>query len=176
MIRVLLYQKLLTAVNACLLAALAGVVGLAVFGRGPASVQAEAPAADRGEENVEIEMPDGRVGQRSDYNAMVEQGLFGEAAKGVPEKPPEPKPVELKPAAEETRLPLRLLGTVVSGDADDLASAVIEVRKGGNNVETFFVGQAIMDGVILREVSDRSVLLENRSQNRMERLTIDSEN
>ena len=107
-----------------------------------------------------------------DYDLIVKSRLFGGAARYDPsskKKAAAPK----QPASElteETKLPLKLLGTSVSGEHDAFAVAIIEVRQGPPQTKAFYLGQEIMPRVFLAEVRRKEIVLDNRINNRFENL------
>ena len=118
------------------------------------------------------------IGPRERYKLIVSSSLFGKAAQFDPRsKPtPDPSPPATPPPSEvteETKLPLRLFGTQVSGYRDPFAVAIIEVRQGGTQTKAFYVGQEIMSKVFLAEVRRKEVVLDNQNNNRMENLILD---
>jgi len=118
----------------------------------------------------------GGVSGRSAYDGIVKNGLFGRAAAFDNKKPPPPKdePPAIDPNAieEETKLPLKLFGTSVSGDNDLLASAVIEVKKGQATTRVFYLGQEVMPQIYLAEVRRKEVVLDNQQSERLELLKL----
>ena len=115
---------------------------------------------------------------RKSYDLIVNSRLFGEAARYDPYSKPAagtPPPATPPPSevTEETKLPLKLRGTQVSGHQDPFAVAIIEVRQGGAQTKAFYVGQEIMSRVFLTEVRRKEVVLDNRNNNRTEHLTLD---
>ena len=114
---------------------------------------------------------------RERYDLVVSSRLFGEAARYDPGAKPAATPPPVAPppseATEETKLPLKLIGTQVSGYKDPFAVAIIEVRQGGTQTKAFYVGQEIMSRVFLAEVRRKEVVLDNRNTSRTEHLTLD---
>ncbi len=107
------------------------------------------------------------VGPRQTYDCILNNRLFGPAGdKDVKPKapPPKPKPPP-EPEVEETKLSLALRGTAATGDpTDPMASAQIE-NKNTRKLETYFLGDTILDGVLLVEVHQRKVLISNHGKN-----------
>lgn len=119
--------------------------------------------------SAEIEVA--RVGSRSEYEVILENGLFGAAAR---EKSLEPPPPEEPPEPETTvtTLPLRLLGAAATSPRDPFASAGI--RNLQTNIEkTYYLGQPVLSDVILEEVHKREVILFNKRENQREILSMD---
>ncbi len=104
----------------------------------------------------------------SDRAPILDRNLFGAQLAG--EAPPEPEPEE---KLEQTRLPLRLLGTAAAGDPE-LSSAAIE-DKGSKKHEVVRVGDRLEKHKQVRVVGieRRRVILENRG--RREELALDEE-
>lgn len=102
----------------------------------------------------------GPVKPRSAYDELLKSGLFGVAGQRKGEEDSAPPPVPTT-AEVESQLPIRLFGTVFAGIRDPLATALMEVRDGGTRTQAFYVGERVMDGVFLREVRYREVILEN---------------
>ena len=120
----------------------------------------------------------GGVQPRDNYDLIVSSRLFGSAARYDPRRKPATEtspPVEPPPSevTEETKLPLKLFGTSVSGVGDLFAVAIIEVRQGGTRTKAFYLGQEIMSNVFLKEVRRKEVVIDNRRNRRMENLTLD---
>ena len=128
------------------------------------------PAQDR---SGEVDLAG--VRHLKDYDLIVKSRLFGGAARYDPsskKKAAAPK----QPASElteETKLPLKLLGTSVSGEHDAFAVAIIEVRQGPPQTKAFYLGQEIMPRVFLAEVRRKEIVLDNRINNRFENLKQD---
>ena len=121
--------------------------------------------------SAEIEVA--RVGSRSEYDVILENGLFGAAAR---EKSLEPPPPEEPPEQETTitKLPLKLLGAAARSPRDPLASAGIKNLQ--TNIEkTYYIGQPVLSDVILEEVRKREVILLNKKENQREILSMDDD-
>ena len=108
------------------------------------------------------------------YGLIIRNGLFGKAAlydpsKKKPKKVPPPKTV-----SQETKLPLQLLGTQVSGDDDLFAMAIIELKEGGIKTKAFYLGQEVITSVFLLGVRRREVILDNQRNSRHETLTLNN--
>lgn len=114
------------------------------------------------------------VGPREDYQSIIDSGIFGPAARLNRDAEPEPV-VVAEPVEEETQLPLRLTGTVISGRNQIIATALIENMQGGRTGTTYYVGEEITDGVFLLEVRPDEVLLDNRNTGKREVLKRDRE-
>lgn len=127
------------------------------------------PAQDR---SGEVDLAG--VSPLKDYDLIVKSRLFGGAARYDPSSKSAKKAAAPKQPAseltEETKLPLKLLGTTVSGEHDAFAVAIIEVRQGPLQTKAFYLGQEIMPRVFLAEVRRKEVVLDNRINNRFENL------
>lgn len=117
--------------------------------------------------DVEAAQPDvsfARVGPRDQYNVILENRLFGEAAaiQAAPE-PSAPEPP--KETTAVTRRPLTLRGTSF---ADARPNAVIEYQ---GQSKVFRLDDEVIPGeVALKEVHNRWVLLLDKKSNQTERL------
>jgi len=106
-----------------------------------------------------VEIHVAKAGGRAEYDSIIDNGLFGAAAKTrIPEAPPAPK-LEIDTGDEPpTDRPLKLLGTAFTSPTDPLASAGI--RNLQTNIEdAYYMGEPVMDGVTLMEVHKRKVIL-----------------
>ena len=103
-----------------------------------------------------------QVRPREDYENIITSGIFGPAARlnrdAVPAEPVVEDPVE-----QETALPLRLTGTVISGNNQIIATALIEMTQGGRAGSTYYVGDQVLEGVVLYEVRPDEVVLDNKN-------------
>jgi len=117
------------------------------------------------------------VRERSHYDAILASNLLGPAGQFDPSREPavEPPPPAPAPVEEaDTSLPLRLVGTFLNRSAPaHLAAAVIEVRQPTPKTNTFYLGDAIMDSVVLKEVREKAVVLDNQRSRRLEVLRLD---
>lgn len=128
------------------------------------------PAQDRFDE-IDLDS----VRHYKDYEVITKNRLFGDAAFWDPSAEHatralaavQPSPDEL---TNETKLPLKLLGTTVTGEHDVFATAIVEVRQ---ESKAFYLGQEIMPGIFLLEVRRKEVVLDNKRENRLEILTMD---
>jgi type II secretion system protein C len=113
------------------------------------------------------------VGDLDEYKTILDSGLFGPSAKLATKGPVNP-PITLPPPSDtevETSLPLTLKGLVVSDPP--WASATIEVREKGQETNTYYIDQEIIDGVILKEIRRKEVVMENKRSNRREVLRLE---
>ena len=104
-----------------------------------------------------------------DYDLIVDNRLFGRAAFWDPSSQQLTTALTSERSAsdefaEETKLPLRLLGTSVSGKLDPFAVAIIEVRQGAPKTKAFYLGQEILPKVFLAEVLRKEVVLDNKGR------------
>lgn len=170
MLRGLFYKKLLSCVIAILAVALAAYVlnAFSGIGDGVSVEQKEALPA----ETPQIQLAS--VGRFSDYDAILKSEILGKDAPPKKAKKPAPPPPK-KPPKEKviTKLPLRLIGTVVSASVDPSGSAIIENRSGAPVKKTYFVGDEVMDKVFLKTIRRRAVVLENKRANRLETLQLE---
>ncbi len=106
--------------------------------------------------------------EREYYSAIMGRRLFGSAGITVP-KVKEPviidDPIDI---GIETKLPMTLLGTIVSGA---LSTATIE-NKSKRETDTYFAGQTLIDKYIVEEIFPRKVFLLNKDKNPPERETL----
>lgn len=112
------------------------------------------------------------IDTRAAYDALIESGLFGDAAKN---EAPETKPEPLSPApVVDTTLNLHLIGTT-SLDEKLFASAIIQEGDQPTGAAMYVVGEKIMDKVTLLEVGDREVYILNETSGtgKRERLSMD---
>ena len=99
---------------------------------------------------------------RTGYDHIITSGIFGPAGQVNRDEAPPPPPPE-DPEETETTLPLRLLGEVFAGERQLIATALIEVNQGGRVLKTFYIGEEILDGVVLYEVRSKEVVLDNKN-------------
>ena len=167
----LLYRKLFTLANIVLF----GLVIWFVAQTGRSFIRSDEPLEDvngfHQEETVDNMML-ATVEERAVYDMIVNGGIFGGAASQSSDMEIVAPVVQAVQTTEETRLPLTLYGTVVAGANDPLATAIIEVKEGATRVKTFYIGQAVMDRVILREVRPKEIILENQRTNTLEQLSL----
>lgn len=106
-----------------------------------------------------------KIAALSTFSFIDGNGLFGPAAKlASKEKLLTPIPKDPDEGIEvETSLPLTLKGVVVS--KPPWASATIEVREKGSFTDTFYLDQEIIDGVILKEIRKKEIVMVNKRQN-----------
>lgn len=117
--------------------------------------------------------------ERTAYNSIVENGLFGEAGRfkvdAVPEIAAVQAPVDT--TEEETKLSLKLWAVTSLSPKSPFASASIEdtAQKAGSQL--FHIGNPVVENVILEEVHPRWVVLINNNETppTRERLSMDDE-
>ena len=171
MLRGLLLRRVFVLADITLAGVIALCAALIVLKSGQArtpSAEAKLPIATGQDYSAIFALPLAR----SEYNTIVASGIFGDAASSVHDSPPPPPPKEIVAASVETELPLRLKGCVLTGADDRFASAIIEVREGQQIEKTFFIGQAVIDKVILREIRRKEVVLDNQRLGRPELLKL----
>ncbi|MDX8401040.1 MAG: type II secretion system protein N [Mariprofundaceae bacterium] len=98
-----------------------------------------------------------------DIEAMMATPLFGKAEKAGPV----PKPKAPPPRPAPARLDAKLLGTVVAGEH---SAAILKLAK-EREQRVFFLGDAIMPGIVLDEVLPDAVLV--RRDGRRERIELE---
>ena len=115
-----------------------------------------------------IELEDGpqlaALGLRTDYDGIVNSGMFGGAGKAAAEQPA-PEPVEPQEVVEETALSLRLLSTLATYPTDPGGSALIENQVSQREVTLVAMNEYVLPNVRLLEVHPRAVLIENGRKN-----------
>ena len=117
--------------------------------------------------------------ERTAYNSIMENGLFGDAGLfKVDEAPVAPVVVEPSDAApEETELSLKLWAVTSLSPKSPFASASIEDTTQKTGGQLFHIGNPVVEDVILEEVHPRWVILLNnkKSPPERERLSMDDE-
>lgn len=109
--------------------------------------------------------------ERREYDRILKSRLFGPA--GDKQEEALPKPVETSnEPMEETKLNLSLRGTVAIRPTDPLASATIE-NKDTREVRVYGLGHTIVEGVTLKEVYPREVVIANRGKDEVLRMDED---
>ena len=167
----LLYRKLFAMANILLF----GLVIWFVTQSGRSFIRSDEPLEEVNDFSQEVTVDNmalATVEERAAYDMIVSGGIFGGAASRSSDMEIVAPVVPAVQATEETRLPLTLYGTVVAGTNDPLATAIIEVKEGAARVKTFYIGQAVMDRVILREVRPKEIILENQRTNTLEQLSL----
>lgn len=110
------------------------------------------------------------VGSRNSYESIIASKIFGKAAAyahNKPKKPAAPK-VVAKPKPSpivETKLPLRLIGTLSAGKNSPFSSATIEITGKDHGKRAFFVGDDIIENVRLTRVAKNKIWIENKGKN-----------
>jgi len=107
-------------------------------------------------------------GNRSEYDILVGNGLFGAAGKWDPKAQPMPasEEVGVPDDAEiaETSLNLALKGTIALEPGDPFSSAFIENLDNREPPRSFLIGQEVVENVILELVYQREVILLNNRE------------
>lgn len=146
---------------------LVGIVFLAMsFVEKPADAGIPAPPSFDGA----VQSPLPEVQPRAIYDRFVTSGFMGAAGQTVAAAAP------AAPSAEvtETQLKLKLKGTAATSPKDLFASAVI-LNEEDNSINTYAIGQQVVDGVKIEEIYPRKVILFNSNSNRREVLRSDEE-
>lgn len=120
----------------------------------------------------------GALENRTAYNAIQQNGLFGNAGrvKMAPEVKPAAAPVPLDEPVEETALNLKLWGTTSLSPTSPFATASIEDASKRER-QLYRIGESIVDNVSLEEIHQRWVIIMNRRETppKRERLSMDDE-
>jgi len=115
---------------------------------------------------------------RTAYNAIQENGLFGDAGRFKMDvaPPPAPEPEPIDTSLEETALSLKLWGTTSLSPTSPYATASIEDASKRER-KLFKIGEPVVDDVVLEEIHQRWVILLNRRESpaRRERLSMDED-
>lgn len=121
------------------------------------------------------------LGSRESYDTLAKSAMFGEAGtwdpKAAPAAPPAPPPPPepVVEVSEETSLRLKLLGTVALTPKSPFSSAFIQNLEANDKGQTYFVGESVMENVVLDEIHPRMVKLLNKRMNppRLETLSME---
>lgn len=117
--------------------------------------------------------------ERTAYNSIQENGLFGPAGRfSKPVAPPVvEEPVVVDESLEETKLNLKLWGVTSLSPRSPFASASIEDMSMKDGSKLFHVNESVVEGVTLEEIHARWVILLNTRETpaRRERLSMDDE-
>jgi len=114
------------------------------------------------------EMVVAKVAPRQAYDALISNGLFGDAGRARTDAPPAPEVLPI----EVTKRRLALLGTTVAEDR--WASATIKDETRGET-DVYCLNETVVDQVILLEVHRREVILFDQAKNTREILRMDAE-
>jgi type II secretory pathway component PulC len=120
-----------------------------------------------------------KVGTISRYNKIKDNGLFGEAGRYNPDKPPpEPPPIPLDVDIYEGKLQLK--GTTFTADQNPLfaSASIINLDKSREGSTIFYLGDTVVEKVTLLEIEPRAVLLLNKNkvpQGKKEKLSMDDD-
>jgi general secretion pathway protein C len=155
-----------------LLTGLLAVVALLVVFRLFSPTTAEG-VADAGPPEVDP-VAIGGVAERETYAAVVDSGMFGLAGTRSAEAPPEPEPT-VQEEVTDTTLDLALYGTVAASPRDPLGTAIIENRMAASprRIDTYYVGETIIDQRILYEIYPNYVVLLDKATGQKELLKQD---
>ena len=117
--------------------------------------------------------------ERTAYNSIIENKLFGEAGQfKVDQAPTEPVVEEVTDTTEEeTQLNLKLWAVTSLSPKSPFASASIEDLSQKTGSQLFHIGNPVVANVTLEEVHPRWVVLINRNESppKRERLSMDEE-
>jgi len=180
MVRGLVIRQLFLVVNLAL-------VGLILFAAGAVVLQMINPPKAVNAELVDPgQVSDDGAGiaaelrERTAYNSIVENGLFGDA--GRDKDAPIPEPVESAlpiddGLEEETELSLKLWAVTSLSPRSPFASASIEDTSQRTGGQLFHIGNSVVENVTLEEVHPRWVVLLNKRETPpvRERLSMDEE-
>lgn len=117
--------------------------------------------------------------ERTAYNSIIENGLFGDAGKfkvdAVPEAPVIEQPTD--GPVVETKLSLKLWAVTSLSPTSPFASASIEDTSQKNGSQLYHIGSPVAENVILEEIHPRWVMLINNNEKPpvRERLSMDDE-
>lgn len=111
------------------------------------------------------------VGPRQSYQSIIASKIFGNAAGYVHNKPPVKRdqtkvvtPPKVEPV-EETKLPIKLIGTLAAGKNSRFSSATIEITGKDAGKRAFFVGDDIIKNVRLTRVAKNKIWIDNKGKN-----------
>lgn len=179
MVRGLIIRQLFLVLNLALTGLILFTAGAVILqlARPPKSV--ELPPTDPGAVSEGTADTSKALRERTAYNGIVENGLFGDAGRfkvdAVVEAPVAQVPVDAP--EEETKLSLKLWAVTSLSPKSPFASASIEdtAQKAGSQL--FHIGNPVVENVILEEVHPRWVVLINNNENppKRERLSMDDE-
>lgn len=117
--------------------------------------------------------------ERTAYNSIIENKLFGEAGLFKVDQPPAEPVIEevMDTTEEETDLNLKLWAVTSLSPKSPFASASIEDLGQKTGSQLFHIGNPVVANVTLEEVHPRWVVLINRNESppKRERLSMDEE-
>jgi len=146
---------------------LVGMAFLAMsFLETPAEVGIPAPPSFEGAVQSQL----AEVQPRAIYDRFINSGFLGAAGQAAPPAAAPPPTAEVA----ETQLKLKLKGTAATTPRDLFASAVI-LNEEDNSINTYTIGQQVVDGVKIEEIYQRKVILFNSNSNQREVLRSDEE-
>lgn len=118
------------------------------------------------------------LGDREDYNAIQDNGLFGDAGRFKMDAAPAPviEPDPIDTSLEETALSLKLWGTTSLSPTSPYATASVEDASKRER-KLYKIGDSVVDDVTLEEIHDRWVILLNKRETpaKRERLSMDED-
>ena len=110
------------------------------------------------------------VQPRAIYDRFINSGFLGAAGQAAAAAA---APLPLTEVAD-TQLKLKLKGTAATSPKDLFASAII-LNEEDSSINTYTIGQQVVDGVKIEEIYQRKVILFNSNSNRREVLRSDEE-
>jgi len=177
MVRGLAIRRIFILVDLALAAATLATAGMLVMRvvrppAAPGSVETDRGAG--AETSRPMMLPE--VGPLATYDVITKYRLFGDAGSYDPTAtPPPPPPEPVQEEVPDTDLNLRLMGTIALSAKDPFASAFIQNMDQRGLVESFLLGEAVVENVTLEEVHKRQVILMNKRKTpaQQERLRMD---
>lgn len=146
------------------------VVGIAFLAMSFLEKPAEVSIPDPPNFDGAVQSQLAEVQPRAIYDRFVTSGFLGAAGQSAAPAAPVAPPVEVA----ETQLKLKLKGTAATSPKDLFASAII-LNEEDSSINTYAIGQQVVDGVKIEEIHQRKVILFNSNSNRREVLRSDEE-
>jgi type II secretion system protein C len=106
---------------------------------------------------------------RQEYDSIITAKLFGPAGQMASQAAPAPEP---SAPVEPTNLSLKLCGTAATSPKDIYASAII-LNDTNSTIQSYGIGDQVVDQVVLEEIHQKKVILFNKNENRREVLCSD---
>ena len=177
MVRGLAIRRIFILVDLALAAATLATAGMLVMRvvrppAAPGSVETDRGAG--AETSRPMMLPE--VGPLATYDVITKYRLFGDAGSYDPTAtPPPPPPEPVQEEVPDTDLNLRLMGTIALSAKDPFASAFIQNMDQRGLVESYLLGEEVVENVTLEEVHKRQVILMNKRKTpaQQERLRMD---
>lgn len=107
---------------------------------------------------------------RKEYDYVNAAKIFGPAGQVAKDTAPEPEPAA---DVEPTSLSLKLCGTAATNPRDIYASAII-LNDMNSTIQSYGIGDQIVEQVFLEEIYPKKVILLNKNENRREVLCSDN--